>query len=351
MFRWLCNALAQGFCGADRTAPFAWPSDPADVEALITLAGHHLVTPALAFPLRGNGSVPHDARDYLAAAAYLNGERNALILDGLEAALATLEPHGIGVIALKGAANLLHGLYPEPSVRIVGDLDLLVAPEHARPASEALARAGFDEIGERRRRVPLRGHHHLPMQRHRQTGVGIEVHTTVLSAPYGPMLEPARVRRSARPVGFRGRELGLPSPTHRVLHNLVHDQLVDGAYARRSVSLRQLLDLALLCRREHAKIDWQEVAAAFARARFKALAYGLGVAQLLGVESPLGDLPDATRRLRRGIEHPRGHFAIKLEDAIRRFVRQPSTVANLLAPDAWPGRVREWRASARRPRG
>jgi hypothetical protein len=117
------------------------------------------------------------------------------------------------------------------------------------------------------------------------------------------------------------------------------------------VSLRQLLDLALLCRREDAKIDWQEVAAAFVGARFKALAYGLGVAQLLGVESPLGDLPDATRRLRRGIEHPRGHFAIKLEDAIRRFVRQPSTVANLLAPDAWPERAREWMASTRRPRG
>jgi hypothetical protein len=295
--------------------------------------------------------VPPDVRDYLEATAYLNGERSTLLLDGLETALAALEPHGIGVIALKGAANLVDGLYPEPSLRIVGDLDLLVAPDHALRASEVLAQAGFDDVGERRRRVPLRGHHHLPMQRHRATGVGIEVHTAVLSPPYGPMLEPARVRRSTRPAGFRGRELGLPSPTHRVLHNLVHDQLVDGAYARRSVSLRQLLDLALLCLREDAKIDWQEVAAAFAGARFKALAYGLGVAQLLGVESPLGDLPDATRRLRRGIEHPRGHFAIKLEDAIRRFVRQPSTVANLLAPDAWPERAREWIASTRRPRG
>ena len=48
MFRWLCGALAQSLGeGCGHEAP-AWPEDPADVETLITLAGHHFVTPALA---------------------------------------------------------------------------------------------------------------------------------------------------------------------------------------------------------------------------------------------------------------------------------------------------------------
>src|SRR6185437_10245131 len=87
MFRWLCHALARALYPGPGDAAPAWPDDPADVEALVTLSGHHLVTPALAHALRGNDTVPPEAAEYLEAALYLNRQRNDQIVSGLEIAV------------------------------------------------------------------------------------------------------------------------------------------------------------------------------------------------------------------------------------------------------------------------
>jgi hypothetical protein len=323
----------------------------AEVEALVTLAGHHLVTPALALAMRGNASVPADVRGYPEATLYLNRDRNARMLDALELATAALADHGIEPLLLKGAANLTDGLYPDPGMRIVGDLDLLIPAESASAASAILARAGFDDI-ERGpvRRAPRTAHHHLPMQRHRDTGIGIELHHAILALPYERMLDPVRTRQSARAVLFRGRALAIPTPTARVLHNIVHDQLVDGAYGRRSVSLRQLLELALLCRRYRDEIDWHELDRAFAPRYLGVLRHGLGSARLLGACPPIGSLPPAVRRLRRGIENPTSFLLRELRRGAFRASLQPTLLLNLLTPGSWAERTARWRRLAARPR-
>jgi hypothetical protein len=351
MFRWLCGALAQSLGeGCGHEAP-AWPEDPADVETLVTLAGHHFVTPALARALQGNAGVPPQLGDYFEAALYLNRERNAVILDALETAARALAARGIVPILLKGAANLADGLYPDPAIRIANDLDLLVSAESAGAASAALAEAGFDDFeGGNDAALIYARHHHLPPQRHRDTGVGIELHRAVLEAPYGRLLDAERMRRAARPVAFRGQRLALPSPTHRVLHNIVHDQLVDGAYLRRGANLRRSLDLSLLCRRYGDSIDWDELGASFGLRHARVLRYSLGLTELFGASPPIGSLPKSLRRLRPGVEHPRSLLRLKLRRAALRFIRRPGTLVNLMRPETWPERRRRWIASATPPR-
>ena len=351
MFRWLCHALARAlYPGPGDTAP-AWPDDPADVEALVTLSGHHLVTPALAHALRGNDTVPPEAAEYLEAALYLNRQRNDQIVSGLEIAVRALSEVGVAPILLKGGANLVDGLYPDPAMRIVGDLDLLVAPDSASAASEALSRAGFDDFGEEEQRpVPYARHHHLPMQSHRESGVGIEVHRAVLPAPFDRMLDAAQLRRRALPLAFGGRAVALPSPTDRVLHNIVHDQLVDGAYHRRSANLRQLLDLSLLCHRHRGAIDWGEMEAAFAGRKARVLTYALDLTGLLETSPPTESSSASIERLRKGIEHPRSLLRTGLQDTATRVIRQPGIALNLLAPRTWGNRARHWASLARRPR-
>jgi hypothetical protein len=277
------------------SAPPTWPSDPADVEALVTLAGHHFVTPALALALRGNTTVPGDVGEYLEAALYLSRDRNERLLGALETAARVLVAHGIAAVLLKGAANLADGLYPDPAMRI-------------------------------------------------------ELHRAVMEAPYGRLLDPERVRRSALPLLFRGQPLALPTPTHRVLHNIVHDQLVDGAYGRRTASLRQLLDLSLLCRRYDASIDWDELEASFAARQARVLRYDLGLARLFGASPPIGSLPLSLRRLRTGVEKPRSFVRLRLRRKILRVVHRPAVMINLLVPATWPERTKQWTAMARRPR-
>ena len=45
---------------------------------------------------------------------------------------------GIEPVLLKGAAHLVGGVYPAPSLRVVGDLDVLVPEERVKTAAETL---------------------------------------------------------------------------------------------------------------------------------------------------------------------------------------------------------------------
>ena len=337
MFLWLCDALSHHVDRARSDGPLVWPNDPAEVETLVTLAGHHLATPALALALRGNSSVPGPVSDYLEAALFLNRERNEQMLDGLEIAARALLACGITPVLLKGSASLVDGLYPDLGMRILGDLDLLVPAADAETASKALADAGFDEFDRGSARpVPFTVPHHLPMQSHRSTGVGVELHHTVMPPPFARMLDAQHVLQSAHSITFRGMVLAQPSPTHRVLHNVAHDQLADAAYARRTISLRQLLDLTMIVRRHREAIDWEELSAAFSGPQARVLRYALGLMELFGGALPEFGSAQALQRLRAGIEHPRSHVGIALMSTAYRLLHQPKALLNVLSPQSWP---------------
>src|SRR3546814_4819916 len=127
-------------------------------------------------------------------------------------------------VFLKGAASLIDALHADPAARFVGDIDVLVPPERARDASAALVAHGFAEIDTYPRRWIAQRHHHLPMHRHIDTGVGVELHTSVLFPRFAPILLAQTVRSAAVAVAFPGRPARIPSLAHRILHNLLHEK-------------------------------------------------------------------------------------------------------------------------------
>ncbi|MDH3280601.1 MAG: nucleotidyltransferase family protein [Gammaproteobacteria bacterium] len=96
------------------------------------------------------------------------------ILDVLDAA-------GIHAIVLKGAA-LMHLIYPEPGLRPMRDLDILVDPRRAADAQRRLIdELSFTPQGEHR--GFMFHHHHLPTIVREQEGlmVSVEIHTDAIS--------------------------------------------------------------------------------------------------------------------------------------------------------------------------
>ena len=92
--------------------------------------------------------------------------------------VSTLNAVGIEPVLLKGAAHLADGIYPDPGVRIVGDVDLLVPAGSAPDALPSLLRSGFVAAAP----TPLVSlpMHHLPRLCDRDTGVAVELHTEVV---------------------------------------------------------------------------------------------------------------------------------------------------------------------------
>ena len=95
-------------------------------ELIIEVASFHYVTPALGSCLGADGDVQPDVRDYFEFAAALNSQCNEKVLSGLARIAALLNAIDIEPLLLKGAAHLVQGTYPEPSMRILGDVDILI---------------------------------------------------------------------------------------------------------------------------------------------------------------------------------------------------------------------------------
>src|SRR5262245_63692801 len=122
VFRLLCASLAPALSAQRPTIPRASVLWPLVVEA----ADDHLVGPAVGWCIGADERVPTDVRACFETLLDLNRRRNQIMLQALDGALASLNAAGITPMVLKGGAALVEDLYPDPGMRIVGDLDLLV---------------------------------------------------------------------------------------------------------------------------------------------------------------------------------------------------------------------------------
>jgi len=159
----------------------------------------------------------------------------------------TLEAAGLDAIVLKGTA-LAHGVYPDPSLRPFGDIDLLVRNSRWRDALETLAQAGF----RRRYRDPRPGFTarfgHAALLTNDQN-VEIDLHRTLVAGPFGEWIQADELfdRTTTFPVG--GVELLRLDNTAALAHACIH-----AALGYRPPLLLPVRDVAQLCLSPH--LDW-----------------------------------------------------------------------------------------------
>ena len=205
-----------------------------DWQAVIALANHTLVTPALFSSLAHAGELhrlPPDVREYLAFIHDRNRERNLRLKAQLGEAVAALNRRSIVPVLLKGAVPLFLSAPDRLPDRITSDLDLAVEACELASAEACLAELGY-------RPVPNdRG-----MARPQDVGV-LELRPCRAGA-----IEDVR---SARQGGL---EVKVPSAQSRALHWILHDLLKEGDYWRGRIDLRHMHDLAQLADGE--EIDW-----------------------------------------------------------------------------------------------
>lgn len=283
MSRWqaleyVCSRLRAEFL--DGTAP---PPVQPSWELLIGSSSHHNVLPAFAWCYRDDTGVPDEVRDFFEASIALNNRRNELIMGAFGRVAAALNAIDVEPIPLKGAATLVAGLFPNPGLRILGDLDILIPAERSDAVLAAVRNIGFEDA------ESLVGpeYHHLKPLCDRETGTRIELHRRLSTA--GDAIVPADwFVQKTDALLYRGARIRLPDVTRRVVHNIVHNQLDSRGFRRGTFELRQLLECARLRVRHPHDIDWEEIDRRFCSAgQGVVLATYLGFAEtLLGQPMP-----------------------------------------------------------------
>ena len=360
MTRWDAYGLIAGLIAPTPVQPSIASIEDAGWETIVSLAGEHLVTSALARPVRDLPSANDEVRRYFDAMHELNQQRNAAILQVLADVIDGFTALGIRPVLLKGAASLAESLYPDDGERFLGDLDLLLEERDLAAASSMLAKNGFLPADNPKRwvRPSGAGRHHLPTLLHAATGVGLELHRKALRPPFAAMLPAAEVLHHAVPVPWRGRQVHVPEPTHRLIHTIAHDQLSHGGLQQNTIVLRQLREAAFLAHRHVAAIDWDAVRAGFERAGESQALKVVAAASmhLMNVDMGSGashasETLDPLRDGIMGVADSRSPGAGRLTRVkrlamfyLKNFAHDPRLAVNLLNPAYWPQRVRDMRS-------
>ena len=263
MTRWeafttVCAHLRAGLLGDRPTYPVdgSW-------ELMIEVASFHYATTTLAACLGPDVDAPADVRAYFDSALALNRARNEKLLSTLARVAGLLNAIDIEPVLLKGAALLVEGIYPQPAMRMLGDIDILIPQDRSTEACAALTAAGYETKWSA---VSPPDHHHLPMMLDPETGTGVELHTDVISRSADAVIATGWFCELTRPVEFRGQRVRLPEPTRNAGHIIFHGEIFHELYALNKVQLRHVIDLALLRVRHEAAIDWNALDRRFSAA-------------------------------------------------------------------------------------
>jgi hypothetical protein len=175
--------------------------------------------------------------------------------DALESVLAIADTIGCRPILLKGGSTALR-YYPEPHLRTMGDLDLLVDLRDQHRLEAALRAQGFRETGRTAAAARYVGHHHSIPLRHPEFDVWLEIHSRPHSrrSPLGdhPRFSADAIATDVTTVPFRGREVRVQSHERQ----LVYTSTRWAEYPSPQRGAFPVLDAALLVVTAGHEIDW-----------------------------------------------------------------------------------------------
>jgi hypothetical protein len=222
-------------------------------DALITQAETHGLGPLAYTHLHAAGAVvPRPAKRALQGLYLRHRHANQVRAQVLAELLNAFRQAGIEVLLLKGIA-LAHLVYPQPGLRPMRDMDLLVSRAQAREAQALLAGLGFD--------APLPGNQlpakHLTVAQRQTEGltVSIEIHHN-LHSEGSPDTSLEALRPAAMPLTINGEPaytLGAEALLDHLYRHLRVNILLD------DLRLIWLTDLINLAAKFAAKIDWARV--------------------------------------------------------------------------------------------
>lgn len=286
----------------------AFPSiAAADWPAILAIANRHLMTAALARAVAPHrGAVPAEVWSYIDYLHTMNRRRNRLIRRQAQELIRALNRAGIEPLLLKGVLMTLFERTASVGTRMMADIDVVVPAQARDAAIEAIERLGYRPGSS----YPL-GHHAVAEYVRDGDPAAVDLHIELVDQHY--ILPAAEMWDGAERVDAAGGgTYRVPSPTHRVLHNILHAQIHHrGGFYLGEIDVRQLFELAYLARTYARAIDWSFIAGRLHQHRLDVMlqSYVGNAQQLMGLPWPL-DRPCGMRarfhtwRCRMQFNHP-----------------------------------------------
>ncbi len=261
-----------------------------DWRALLGLAQAHGVSSTLYGILKTRGleqAIPPGPWAALRRSFLVNGARNLLLSKEMLQVAGALHARGIPLLLLKGA-YLAAFVYPEPAMREMADLDLLVRAGHLEETAGVLESLGFAAQYPYRHDEQVSHRHHLPAYG-KANGVHIELHWNIVAPSAHEPVDPGSLWERAVPASIDGVAVFGLCPEDLLLHICGH-----AAYNHAfDLRLRALYDVLAILQRFHASLRCELLVQTALQWRWQRGVYLVlrMAGDLLGAPLPAGLLP------------------------------------------------------------
>jgi hypothetical protein len=155
-------------------------------------------------------------------------------------------------VFMKGTGCLLSNVYADIGERMIGDIDMLVEEKNYLKTAELIMQLGY------RNDEPVYDDFmtlkHYPRLYRTDVPADIEIHRIPVYNKYGKKFNSKIVFGNKQTIADRANCFA-PAITHLVIHNFIHNQLVNYCYRFKIRSLRDMFDIYRLS----PAIDFQEV--------------------------------------------------------------------------------------------
>ena len=230
-------------------------------ERVIEIASEYWMTLALYRELgekRLLGLLPGDLLEYFNFIHEGNSARNREILEPASELARLLNQIGVEPLLLKGVSHLASGLYPDPAVRFMYDIDILVPSDRALECWRLLISSGYRAA---EARVECMPHEPWPGLVRKGRTAELEMHHL---SEWNHMLSSPSLYVDAEPVALGGGKARILSATSHMIFTLAHSY-VHHQFRLAAAPLRDLYDATLMLRQKDSEIAWQQVIDAFER--------------------------------------------------------------------------------------
>lgn len=163
-------------------------------DAMVTTASQHLMLPALYCQLKAKDLLPYIPTDldlYLEELTAINRNRNEVLLTEARAISELFHKASINHVFIKGIALIASTVFQDIGERMIGDIDILVAPDQVHEAFNILDGNGYTQT------VPFNytpnNYRHLSRQINPDKMGAVELHQEILVHRYRSLLTPNAV--------------------------------------------------------------------------------------------------------------------------------------------------------------
>ena len=221
-----------------------------DWDAVVKLSTQQLVFPALYCNLKREGFLPYlpqELVNYMELVTGLNRQRNQHIITQATALNTLLLNHGIRPIFLKGAANLITGLYTDIAERMVGDIDFIFSKKDYPKAIQLLRGYGYTEV--------LKATYYFPNQHHyrrlKKEGdiSAIEIHKAYTLEKYNKEFNYTLTQKNSQTING----VCVLGSLDALKLSIITNQITDHGFYYKSIPLRNAYDVFLLSNKTNAQ--------------------------------------------------------------------------------------------------